>query len=136
MTLQEAKIADKFLKNIYEAPVTDNSYLLKSEIYKALDFIKFENNEVSNHTKKDEYLALLVSDGYLIKHDHVAFCKKYKLTDDGKTFLLYKGGYTQMVEERIENKKREKNKYRFDIGKDIVLILLAIGTLLISYCTS
>ncbi|SDG48200.1 hypothetical protein [Psychroflexus sediminis] len=62
MTLQEAKIADKCFKKIYDIHV---SPLRRADTYKALNFLKDEDKDNGRHVIKDEYLSLLVSENLI-----------------------------------------------------------------------
>lgn len=133
MTLDEAKIADRILNDIN----TTNKYkkIGMNPTFKK-DYIDSKEGE-RYQFREDEYFYLFTADKLIVKKNRRPEGDfDFYLTDKGLACILFKGGYTKMIEEKIEKKRREKNKYRFDIGKDIVLILLAIGTLLISYFAS
>ncbi|MFD0931503.1 hypothetical protein ACFQ0R_02715 [Psychroflexus salinarum] len=133
MTLQEAKIADRILKDIQ---VTNKYKKVGRNPVLKKDYIDSKEGE-NYQFREDEYFSLFTSDKLIVKTEiRPTGDFDYFLTDKGSSFILFKGGYTKMVKERFKKERREKVKYRFDIAKDIVLILLSAGALIISYFIS
>ncbi|GAA0751065.1 hypothetical protein [Psychroflexus lacisalsi] len=135
MTLKQAKEADQVL------------FFLINNIEGKVDFKKI-HNKISDFLIENKSLTvpwnlidLFIVDEFISKtyYERPQISGKvfqYHITEKANTFLSFDGGYFKLIKGKIENERRKRNKYRFDIAKDIVLISLAIGTLIISYMTS
>lgn len=130
MTIQQAKNADFILDGILSYQGIDNGKITKEKL--SANFLSFKADKPYWN-----YVQLLSTDGYVNINQRVGSGNDYiVVTAKGKAFIQFKGGYTKMIKGQIDVIKKEKTKYRFEIAKDIVLILLAVGTLIISYITS
>jgi len=120
MTKKEAEKADTFLKTLVPS---FNRVMYKSHLEDKAKSCGLDNEECSF------FAALFISDGYLEHNlNDVPGSHLYKLTDQGFSFVKYKGGYL----DQIRNESYDKANTKFTFIRHWVWFWTALVSLILN----